>query len=66
MMLLLIAIGIGLLAGLGLGVLLGLRIERKFQAFLRGVQTHKSTQLFSRYYITEEGIRDSSKDYLEF
>lgn len=66
MMLLLIGAGIGLVAGLGLGFLLGLRIERKYQAFLRGVQTHKSTQLFSRYYITEEGIRDSSKDYSEF
>ena len=66
MMLLLIGIGIGLVAGLGLGILLGLRIERKFQAFLRGVQTHKATQQLSRYYITEEGILDSSKDYSEF
>jgi hypothetical protein len=66
MMLLIIGISIGLLVGLGLGVVMGLRIERKFQAFLRGVQQHKSTQVFSRYQITEEGIRDSSKDYSEF
>lgn len=66
MILLLIGIGIGLVAGIGLGLLFGLRIERKFQAFLCGVQTQQSTQLFSRYYITEEGIRDASKDYSEF
>jgi hypothetical protein len=66
MILLFIGISIGVLTGLGLGIMLGLRIERKFQAFLRGVQQYKSTQLFSRYYITEEGIRDSSKDYSEF
>ncbi len=66
MMLLFIGLSIGLLAGLGLGVLLGLRIERKYQSFLRGVQQHKHTQVFSRYYLTEEGIRDSSKDYSEF
>ncbi len=66
MILLFIGISIGVLTGLGLGIMLGLRIERKFQAFLRGVQQYNSTQLFSRYYITEEGIRDSSKDYSEF
>jgi hypothetical protein len=65
-MTLLFWISIGVVAGIGLGIRLGLQIERKFQAFLREAQQHKHTQVFSRYYITEEGIRDSSKDYSEF
>jgi hypothetical protein len=66
MMWLFIGISIGAFAGLGLGILLGLRIERKYQAFLREVQQHQHTQVFSRYCITEEGVLDSSKDYSEF
>jgi hypothetical protein len=66
MTLLFIGISIALVVGLGLGIGLGLRIERKYQAFLREVQQHKHTQQLSRYYITEEGIRYSSKDYSEF
>ena len=65
-MMLYIGISIGLLAGLALGFLLGRRIECKYQNFLREVQLHKRTQVFSSYYITEEGILDSSKDYSEF
>jgi hypothetical protein len=66
MTLLFIGISIGLFAGLGLGILLGLRIQRKYQDFLREVQLHRNTRVFSRYYITEAGILDSSKDYSEF
>lgn len=66
MTLLFIGMGMGLVVGLCLGIRLGLRIERRYQAFLREVQQHKHTHLFSRYYITAEGIRDSSKDYSEF
>ncbi len=66
MTLLFIGLSIGSFAGLGLGILLGLRIQRKYQAFLREVQLHRNTRVFSRYYITEEGILDSSKDYSEF
>jgi hypothetical protein len=65
-MTLFLGISIALVAGLGLGIRLGLHIERRYQAFLREVQQHKHTRLFSRYYITAEGIRDSSKDYSEF
>jgi cell division protein FtsX len=66
MMFLFIGLSIGLFAGLALGILLGLRIQRKYQAFLREVQQHRNTQVFSRYYITEEGILNSSRDYSEF
>ncbi|MBD0256965.1 MAG: hypothetical protein ICV83_14700 [Cytophagales bacterium] len=66
MTLLFIGLIVGAFAGLGLGILLGLRIQRKYQAFLREVQLHGNTRVFSRYYITEEGILNSSKDYSEF
>jgi hypothetical protein len=66
MMLLLIGLGMGSFAGIGLGILLGVRIQRKYEAFLREVQLHRNTRVFSRYYITEEGILDSSKDYSGF
>ncbi len=66
MTLLFLGISIALVVGLGLGIRLGLHIERRYQAFLREVQQHKHTHSFSRYYITEEGILDSSKDYSEF
>ncbi len=66
MTVLFIGLLLGAFAGFGLGILLGQRIQRKYQAFLREVQLHRNTRVFSRYYITEEGILDSSKDYSEF